>query len=470
MLIEVPDELKSVGEAFEEFLGELRRTRTMGSDGRSLDYVDVEHRLADKAAAIERAGHEDVLRSLDVDSPRVRIRGVLFTRVGRGDAPYHTLSGTVRVTRSLYRKASERTGPVVDPVSLRTGAVGEGWLPGTAKAMAFLVQQAPSREAENACQQLARLPYSRSSFERVAHEVGTTYRAVQAEVEEALIESVDIPKEAKSISTGLDRVSVPMEEPKYRPVGRPRKGAAKRPVERNYRMAYVGTLTLHDAEGEAIRTLRFGRMPQGDVTQLCERMAADAASLLRERPDLKVARLTDGAPEMANRLGAVFSEERLGTHVFDLVDFWHLVEKLSPAAALIYGPDAKARLQRWRLDLLNKEGAVWSILTELHESQREHDQLGDKEPVHDAITYITNNGERMNYAEARRLGLPIGSGNTEATCKTLFDVRLKRSGSRWKEETGEDIVQLRALALSDLWDSGVELALRELRAPVRLAS
>lgn len=98
---------------------------------------------------------------------------------------------------------------------------------------------------------------------------------------------------------------------------------------------------------------------------------------------------------------------------------------------------------------------------------------GAGHPVHAVITYLQSHHEkadRMNYAKARQLGLPLGSGNVEATCKSLFEMRLKRCGARWKNETGQHIVLLRALALSDRWGRAVELTLRPLRKAVRLAA
>jgi len=91
--------------------------------------------------------------------------------------------------------------------------------------MAHAVQQGPSREAEASAREFGRLPYSRASFERVAHLVGALAVADHQDIEDALIDAVDVPQEARSISVSLDRVSVPMEEPRRRPAGRPKKGA-----------------------------------------------------------------------------------------------------------------------------------------------------------------------------------------------------------------------------------------------------
>ena len=57
----------------------------------------------------------------------------------------------------------------------------------------------------------------------------------------------------------------------------------------------------------------------------------------------------------------------------------------------------------------------------------------------------------MNYAAAIRRGLPIGSGVTEAGCKTLFMQRCKQSGMKWTLTAGQPILDLRSISLSRVW-------------------
>src|SRR5450755_4259173 len=338
--------------------------------------------------------------------------------------------------------------------------------------MAHAVQQGPSREAEASAREFGRLPYSRASFERVAHLVGALAVADRQDIEDALIDAVEVPREASSVSVSLDRVSVPMEEPRPRPVGRPKKGAPKRPVERNFRMAYCGTVTLHDQSGAGRHTIRYGCMPEGDIVGLRDRMVADVATLRSKRPELKIELLCDGAPEMWNLLEEGFTP-KFGDDLHRLVDLYHLTEKLGAAARVLEGSAAAAgeRLGGWKKALLHRSSAAVGILQELIASGRDGD-LGTDHPVHEAIAYLQNHGcetERIDYARARRLGLALGTGNVEATCKSLFEMRLKRCGARWKKDTGQHIVQLRALALSDRWAPAIELILRPLRQAVRAA-
>jgi hypothetical protein len=100
--------------------------------------------------------------------------------------------------------------------------------------MAHAVQPGTSREAEASSKEFGRRPYSRGSFERVAHVVGALAVADHQDIADVLIDAAEVPQEA---------------EPRRRPAGRLRKDAPKKPVARNFRMAYCGTVTLHDENG-----------------------------------------------------------------------------------------------------------------------------------------------------------------------------------------------------------------------------
>lgn len=89
-----------------------------------------------------------------------------------------------------------------------------------------------------------------------------------------------------------------------------------------------------------------------------------------------------------------------------IVDLWHLLEKLGSAARVIYGEaQASEILQGWRLRLLNCSGSILEILQALYDSGKEEVPVGQSRPVHEGITYLENHHERMNYAWARRQGL-----------------------------------------------------------------
>jgi hypothetical protein len=486
------------------------------ADGGDVDYARFEEDVAKRTAEVECAVHEVALSGLDVDAPFVMVWGKTYRRVHRTTRQYGTLAGNATVERTLYREVGVRSGPALDPVATRAGVVDGSWLPRTARAMAHLIAQVTSREAESTSGELVRLPYSRSSFERVGHEVGKEYMQRRRTLEPRLIEALEVPAEARSISVSVDRVAVPMEEAREahqlpRPpmpaklqrmarknsLGlkvdeRTKKVMAEaervadehpRKVNRNFRMAYCGTVTLHDETGRALHTIRYGRMPPAQDSserythrgahELMQRMRDDVVSLRARRPELPVVLLADGAAEMWNLLGAHLNERTLGVAPVELVDVWHVLEYVAAAAKLL---DARGRTEpgsfrRWKAMLLEggRDGAR-SVRDALDATGgRELRDADGQRPVHDAIRYLDNRTSRMDYAGARARGLAIGSGAVEATCKSLVAIRMKRAGSRWKAPTGNEVLTLRALQLSDRWEAGVTGALRPLAKAVRVA-
>jgi hypothetical protein len=333
IVLEVQEELKGLEAPLTALVAEAERRLVDGKAGRRVDYELFEQRVMERTAALELTIHAAALAALDLDAGRVLINDREHVRVGRYPGEYGTQAGPVVVERSLYRPVGERNAPTVDLVTLRSGASADGWLPGTARAMAHLLQQGTSREAQQTAQRLGCLPYSRSSFERVGHEVGGLYVREQSVIENRLIRAYEPPSNAASVSVSLDRVSVAMEEPKPRPAGGPKKGAPKRSVARVFRMAYCGTVTLHDEEGEALHTLRYGCMPDGDEKRLVQSMASDVLALLDKRPELAVTALADGAAENWKLLEAELDEPSFGKVHFP-IDFWHLLEKLAAAGML----------------------------------------------------------------------------------------------------------------------------------------
>ena len=85
-------------------------------------------------------------------------------------------------------------------------------------------------------------------------------------------------------------------------------------------------------------------------------------------------------------------------------------------------------------------------MLELSQSQAPSKTI--QENLSAAVTYFQNHRHQMNYALYRDQHYPIGSGVTEAACKTVIKQRLCCSGMRWKETGAAVVLSLRTLVLT----------------------
>lgn len=142
-----------------------------------------------------------------------------------------------------------------------------------------------------------------------------------------------------------------------------------------------------------------------------------------------------------------------------ILDFVHLLAYLFDAAHAWRGSNTSRgwkTYEQWlRWAWSGKTTTlIGSLRTALAELKSEGPgAAGRANTLEDALTYVTNNRERMDYPEYRRLGLPISSAPVESTIKQL-NRRVKGSEKFWLEDGVEAILQLRSAQLSqdERWD------------------
>ena len=126
------------------------------------------------------------------------------------------------------------------------------------------------------------------------------------------------------------------------------------------------------------------------------------------------------------------------------------------AAEAIFGKglEAQAYSERWRTILRDEEGGVASLLRSLLYYRNRAALAADAQRALDTeLNSFRQHAELMQYADFRAAGLPVGSGVTEAGCKELIKARFCRSGMRWKRASGAPLLHLRAIKLSEYWES-----------------
>jgi hypothetical protein len=150
---------------------------------------------------------------------------------------------------------------------------------------------------------------------------------------------------------------------------------------------------------------------------------------------------------------------RFATELFpdwiQVLDIIHVRDKLWIAGHLYYkkeSADAKEFVRERLVALLT--GEVDMIIEDLRIATQDGSLSASKTETlrTKVLGYFVNNRDRMQYDKYLAMGLPIGSGIIEGTCKNLINDRMERSGMRWSPDGAEAILKLRSLDLTDLWN------------------
>ena len=191
------------------------------------------------------------------------------------------------------------------------------------------------------------------------------------------------------------------------------------------------------------RPSNLGQAPQLGKAEFLARLDLEWQRVCQRYPQARRAGLSDGARDYEGWLVARTS--------WQILDFYHASGYLAGAApGLRRQPLEQAQwLEEACHALKHQSGAAARLADELAAQLEAGSRTrGAAEALAAASGYFAHNQERMNYAVFAALQLPIGSGVTEAACKSLVKQRLCASGMRWTRRGAQTVLTLRALLLS----------------------
>lgn len=250
---------------------------------------------------------------------------------------------------------------------------------------------------------------------------------------------------------GSDGVMVPIitdEEKKKRRAGikrkRQQRGRKCRPLparktgaDQSYKEFKV--VTFYDEE----QARRYVAGTSGDHSVAGRMMQRMATQIRLSQADEKIGNV-DGSPWIRNEIELYGLVDALG------LDYYHLRENVQKARLAVYGTDPAG--ETWKdeiMGLFYEQGynAVWERLVTWRATLR-----GGKRTAADGLMgYIAERREMIRYPEFRERGWQIGSGPTEAQCKSATQ-RLKGRGRRWDRSNAEAVMALDCLESSHAWN------------------
>jgi hypothetical protein len=387
--------------------------------------LDSEEIIQDRLNQAGVIATAEALRQFDTDGSPIVIGSVKFTSKGQLPKEYQTPYGVATVARHVYQ--SSQGGRTYCPLD-RDARIVVSSTPRFAKMIAHKYAEFGSGRVILDLEANHGRKVARSFVQNVADAVATVALA-QEESWDYAPPKMDRP--ITTIALGLDGTCLLM-------------------CEDGWRETMVGTIALYDKAGERQHTIYMAATPEYGKATFLERMEREIGRVKAAYPQAHYVGIADGTQG---------NWDFLGRHTeVQVVDYWHAVEYLGKAAAVIYRGQPETR-QHWMDEnchtLKHEPGGAGVVLKRLKSLVKARPWAKADEDVQRAITYVTNQSGagRMDYASRVAVNEPIGSGVTEAACKVLVKQRLCGSGMKWKEPGAAAVLSVRCLTYTPgRWD------------------
>lgn len=210
-----------------------------------------------------------------------------------------------------------------------------------------------------------------------------------------------------------------------------------------WRETMVGTISLYDQMGERLHTAYIGATPEYGKRKFFQRMQTEITKVSEAFPTALKVGVADGA-----KTNWPFLTQHTDCQI---LDFYHAAEYLTSVADAQFARDSRARKQ-WLNDacssLKHDQKGPQVLIEQMQGFLASQKLAGPRDKIKAALTLFKNQQPLMKYAEHLSQNLPLGSGVTEAACKTIVKQRLCCSGMKWKEAGAAVVLSLRALSHS----------------------
>jgi hypothetical protein len=403
----------------------------------------------------------------DAATDRVRYDGEDYHRLGQATRNQHvaTLFGPITLIRHLYRCTRREAGePCLAPAQMALG-LAHGATPALAEAATrYLAEAGATQAAVRArlkgrhgvamgVKRLRALAAARAA----AIAAGQTDRLADRVIE--LLGQADTSRGQHKPVLSVGRDGVTLRE--YR--------------HRYYETAGVATLAVLDRRGRRLGTVYVGCVPEPKQTTLSQRLTAVIEAVLRrwDGPLPRLCYVTDAGEnetayyrDVLRRMRHPRTQARLTWQ--RVVDFYHAMERVWTMAESAFGAKspAGAAWARRMGKLLKKPNGPFRVLHAAAALRARRPLSKTRQTAFArAYRYIQQRTRWMQYAAYARHRVPLGSGVTEAACKTLVTQRLKLSGMRWTKTGAQVILDLRAALLSGTWAAANQDVLAALPRP-----